>query len=84
MACHLIGLVNRVTRHRGRKQGWLEGANLNRSRLDSFYWLVTVLELLSFLVYLYWARRYFYRNDQRVVVNDRYKSPAVESHMDVI
>ncbi|CAO2148701.1 unnamed protein product [Urochloa humidicola] len=63
----LIELVNRVTRHGGRKQGWLDGGNLNRSKLDSFYWLVCILELVSFMVYLYWAWRYVYRNDQRVV-----------------
>jgi len=71
----LIQLVNRVTRDGGRKQGWLDGANLNRSKLDSFYWLVCVIELLSFLGYLYWARRYVYRNDQRVVDKDN-KSPV--------
>jgi len=65
-----------------RKQGWLDGANLNRSKLDSFYWLVCVIELLSFLGYLYWARRYVYRNDQRVVDKDN-KSP-VDCDMDEI
>jgi len=78
----LIQLVNRVTRDGGRKQGWLDGANLNRSKLDSFYWLVCVIELLSFLGYLYWARRYVYRNDQRVVDKDN-KSP-VDCDMDEI
>ena len=78
----LIQLVNRVTRDGGRKQGWLDGANLNWSKLDSFYWLVCVIELLSFLGYLYWARRYVYRNDQRVVDKDN-KSP-VDCDMDEI
>ncbi|KAF8701501.1 hypothetical protein HU200_033525 [Digitaria exilis] len=77
----LIELVNRVTRHGGRKQGWLDGANLNRSKLDSFYWLVCVLQLVSFMAYLYWARRYVYRNDQRVVEKD--KSPVYRD-MDAI
>lgn len=71
----LIELVNRVTRDGSRKQGWLDGANLNRSKLDSFYWLVCVIELVSFLVYLYWAWMYVYRNDQRVVNKDN-KSPV--------
>ena len=78
----LIQLVNRVTRDGGRKQGWLDGANLNRSKLDSFYWLVCVIELLSFLGYLYWARRYVYRNDQRVV--DKDNKSLVDCDMDEI
>lgn len=77
----LIDLVNRVTRDGGRKQGCLDRANLNRSKLDSFYWLVCVIEVLSFLGYLFWARRYVYRNDQRVV--DKDKSPE-DCDMDAI
>lgn len=72
----LIEFVNRVTRHGDGKGGWLDGANLNRSKLDSFYWLVSVLALVSFLVYLFWARRYVYRNNQRVAVEEDKKSPS--------
>ncbi|XP_044948769.1 protein NRT1/ PTR FAMILY 4.5-like [Hordeum vulgare subsp. vulgare] len=71
-----IQLVNRVTRHGDGEAGWLDGANLNRSRLDSFYWLVCVLELVSSVVYLFLARRYLYRNDQRVAAEDDKEIPS--------
>ncbi|KAI4965248.1 hypothetical protein ZWY2020_054935 [Hordeum vulgare] len=71
-----IQLVNRVTRHGDGEAGWLDGANLNRSRLDSFYWLVCVLELVSLVVYLFLARRYLYRNDQRVAAEDDKEIPS--------
>uniref|UniRef100_A0A0E0F4Q8 Major facilitator superfamily (MFS) profile domain-containing protein n=1 Tax=Oryza meridionalis TaxID=40149 RepID=A0A0E0F4Q8_9ORYZ len=63
----LIELVNRVTRWRhGGGGGWLDGANLNESRLDLFYWLVSGIELVAFMAYLLFAWRYVYRNDQRI------------------
>ncbi|OVA04611.1 Proton-dependent oligopeptide transporter family [Macleaya cordata] len=59
MGSLLVDVVNKATSH-GRI-GWLEGNNLNRNHLDRFYWLLTVLGLVAFLNYLYWARRYKYR-----------------------
>uniref|UniRef100_A0A0D3HKK9 Major facilitator superfamily (MFS) profile domain-containing protein n=1 Tax=Oryza barthii TaxID=65489 RepID=A0A0D3HKK9_9ORYZ len=64
----LIELVNRVTRRRG-GGGWLDGANLNESRLDLFYWLVSGIELVAFMAYLLFAWRYVYRNDQRIAAD---------------
>ncbi|XP_072981467.1 protein NRT1/ PTR FAMILY 4.6-like [Typha angustifolia] len=59
----LIQIVNKATRHGDGGKGWLEGANLNKSHLDRFYWLLSVLGLVGFLNYLYWARRYAYRHN---------------------
>ncbi|OEL31228.1 Protein NRT1/ PTR FAMILY 4.3, partial [Dichanthelium oligosanthes] len=61
----LVQLVNWATRRDG--IGWLEGAGLNNSRLDLFYWVVAVVSLLGLLNYLYWARRYKYRHNPRIV-----------------
>uniref|UniRef100_M8C902 Peptide transporter PTR5 n=1 Tax=Aegilops tauschii TaxID=37682 RepID=M8C902_AEGTA len=80
----LIQLVNRAMRRGGGAAGWLDGANLNRSRLDSFYWLVCVPELVSFMVYLFWARRYVYRNDQRVAAEDDKKTIPSAAYVDGI
>ncbi|CAO2035568.1 unnamed protein product [Urochloa humidicola] len=65
LATLLVKAVNRATR-RGHHGGWLEGTSLNNSRLDLFYWAVTVVGLLAFLNYLYWAKKYVYRQNPRV------------------
>ncbi|KAK3144404.1 hypothetical protein QOZ80_4AG0312650 [Eleusine coracana subsp. coracana] len=72
LATLLVQAVNRATRH-GNQGGWLEGTNLNNSHLDLFYWVVTVVGFLAFLNYLYWAKKYVYRQDPRIV-----DEPSVE------
>lgn len=56
----LVTLVNRVTSHNGRSQPWLID-NLNRSRLDLFYWLLAALSFVNFLFFLACARSYRYK-----------------------
>ncbi|KAF7008663.1 hypothetical protein CFC21_023371 [Triticum aestivum] len=63
----LIQVVNQVTRRADGTGGWLDGTNLNMGKLDNFYWLLAVLELVALFVYTIFARRYVYRNEQRVV-----------------
>jgi type IV secretory pathway TrbD component len=46
--------------------GWLDGANLNASRLDLFYWLLAVFGLVSSFLYLLCAWRYTHRHDPRM------------------
>lgn len=69
MGSFLIESVNRVTRDGKGNTGWMEGANLNKSHLDRFYWLLSVIGLLSFLNYAFWAQRYVYRHDPRIVAS---------------
>ncbi|CAL5026716.1 unnamed protein product [Urochloa decumbens] len=66
LATLLVKAVNRATR-RGHHVGWLEGTSLNNSRLDLFYWVVAVVGLLGFLNYLYWAKKYVYQLDPRII-----------------
>ncbi|KAL6652481.1 hypothetical protein ACP70R_011406 [Stipagrostis hirtigluma subsp. patula] len=66
LATVLVQAVNRATRH-GHHGGWLEGTSLNNSHLDLFYWVVAVVGLLAFLNYLYWAKKYVYRHNPRIV-----------------
>ncbi|KAJ1258579.1 hypothetical protein BS78_10G086400 [Paspalum vaginatum] len=72
----LIQVANRVTRHSDGTGGWLDGTNLNRGKLDRFYGLLAVLELISLLMYMFFARRYVYRNDQKAVVDEDNKAPS--------
>nr|CAB3484954.1 unnamed protein product [Digitaria exilis] len=66
LATLLVEVVNSATRH-GQKKGWLEGTSLNNSHLDRFYWVVAAVELLGFVNYLYWAKRYVYHQDPLIV-----------------
>ncbi|KAL6660625.1 hypothetical protein ACP70R_001660 [Stipagrostis hirtigluma subsp. patula] len=79
----LIQVANRVTRHSDGTGGWLDGTNLNKGKLDRFYGLLAVLELVSLFIYIFFARRYVYRNDQKVVTDEATK-PQSESGVDVI
>jgi len=51
----LVDVVDRVT-SKGGKEGWLS-SNLNKGRLDDYYWLITVLSIINFVYYLvcFWA-----------------------------
>lgn len=51
----LVSLVNKVTVSNG-DGGWLGENDLNKDRLDLFYWLLAVLSFLNFLNYLFWSR----------------------------
>lgn len=55
----LVSLVNKVTSTSSRG-GWLSDNDLNRDRLDSFYWLLAALSLINFFNYLFWSNWYSY------------------------
>ncbi|KAH6818965.1 Major facilitator superfamily protein [Perilla frutescens var. frutescens] len=48
----LVSLVNNLS------SGWLSHNNLNKDRLDLFYWLLAILSFLNFLNYLFCSRWY--------------------------
>ncbi|CAI9770163.1 unnamed protein product [Fraxinus pennsylvanica] len=54
----LVSLVNKVTSKSSSGGGWLSDNNLNKDRLDYFYWMLAVLSFLNFLNYLFWAKWY--------------------------
>ncbi|KAM3368306.1 hypothetical protein ACQJBY_016688 [Aegilops geniculata] len=66
LATTLVEIVNKATRH-GHQGGWLEGTSLNNSHLDLFYWVVAVVGLLGLCNYLYWAKKYVYQHNPRIV-----------------
>lgn len=63
----LIAIVARVTKKAG--HGWF-GKDLNTSRLDKFYWLLAGITAVNMIFYVFLARRYSYKNVQRVAVVD--------------
>ncbi|KAF8402171.1 hypothetical protein HHK36_013123 [Tetracentron sinense] len=52
----LVSVTNSVSGKFGGE--WLGGNDLNQNRLDLFYTLLCVLNVLNFLNYLYWAKRF--------------------------
>uniref|UniRef100_A0A0E0MEP9 Uncharacterized protein n=1 Tax=Oryza punctata TaxID=4537 RepID=A0A0E0MEP9_ORYPU len=68
----LIQVTNRVTQ-RANGGGWLDGTNLNKGKLDRFYVVLCIIEVVALVIYMFLARRYVYRNDQRVVAQEERK-----------
>ncbi|XP_058188528.1 protein NRT1/ PTR FAMILY 4.3 [Rhododendron vialii] len=54
----LVSLVNKITSSSSTNGGWLSENDLNKDRLDLFYWLLAALSFLNFFNYLFWAKWY--------------------------
>ncbi|CAL1353782.1 unnamed protein product [Linum trigynum] len=55
----LVSSVNKITsRYSSLGHGWLGDNDLNKDRLDLFYWMLAVLSFVNFLNYLFWANWY--------------------------
>lgn len=69
----LVTLVNKATSDSS-GAGWLSDNNLNKDRLDLFYWLLAVLSFINFLNYLFWATWYSNINQSPLSVVPRHGS----------
>jgi len=59
-----VELINSVTsRITKSNKGWLEGTDLNQNHVELFYWFLAILSMLNFVIYLFCAKWYKYRND---------------------
>lgn len=56
-------MVSIVHRYSAAKDGsnWLPDDNLNKGRLEYFYWLITLLQVLNFIYYLVCAKYYTFK-----------------------
>ncbi|CAB4315031.1 unnamed protein product [Prunus armeniaca] len=61
----LITAVDHITEKDGKS--WF-GKDLNSSRLDRFYWVLAFIVAANLCVYVFLARRYSYKNVQKVAV----------------
>ena len=59
----LVDVVDRVT-SRGGQESWLS-SNLNKGRLDDYYWLITVLSIINFVYFLVCCRTYGSTKDEK-------------------
>lgn len=74
----LVSLVNKVT-SRSSGHGWLSDNNLNKDRLDLFYWLLAILSFLNFFNYLFWARWYS-RNQSESDFSGHHQSASISNY----
>ncbi|XP_049380057.1 protein NRT1/ PTR FAMILY 4.4-like isoform X1 [Solanum stenotomum] len=57
----LVSLVNRITSTSSSGGGgWLNDNDLNKNRLDLFYWLLAALSLVNFINYVFCSKWYSY------------------------
>ncbi|XP_021713499.1 protein NRT1/ PTR FAMILY 4.3-like [Chenopodium quinoa] len=71
----LVILINKVTSSlSSTNKGWLSENDLNKDRLDLFYWLLAGLSFLNFLNYLFWAHWYSY-NPSVMATSQQHVSP---------
>ncbi|KAM0064401.1 putative proton-dependent oligopeptide transporter family, MFS transporter superfamily [Helianthus debilis subsp. tardiflorus] len=52
-----VSLINKIT-SRSKDGGWLGDNDLNKDKLDLFYWVLAGVSLINFFNYLFWARWY--------------------------
>ena len=45
------------------KKAWVYGLDLDRNKLDLFYWLLAILSVINFFHYLFWAMWYKYKTN---------------------
>ncbi|KAK4835030.1 hypothetical protein QYF36_004233 [Acer negundo] len=70
IGCFVASILNTIVKSttgnaEKMQPSWLS-QNINTGRFDYLYWLLTVLSVINFLVYLYYARKYKYRSEQRI------------------
>ncbi|XP_061376364.1 protein NRT1/ PTR FAMILY 5.6-like [Gastrolobium bilobum] len=77
----LITIVDQVTGKIGKS--WF-GKDLNSSRLDRFYWLLACITTLNLFMFVFFARKYSYKNVQKVAVADCYEGKSDGSRAEII
>lgn len=55
-------LVSLVHKYSGKERNWLPDRNLNRGRLENYYWLITGIQVVNMIYYFICARFYIYKS----------------------
>lgn len=69
----LVSLVDKASKGR-----WLR-SNLNKGKLENFYWILAVLGVLNILVFVVFAMRHKYKVHNYVVDHEEIKNGSLES-----
>lgn len=57
----LVSFVNKITSSSSSSNGgWLSDNNLNKDRLDLFYWMLAALGLFNFFNFIFWSKWFSY------------------------
>ncbi|OMO97112.1 Proton-dependent oligopeptide transporter family [Corchorus capsularis] len=60
-------MVSLVHKYSGEKRNWLPDRNLNRGRLECYYWLVSGIQVVNLVYYIICAWLYTYKPLEKVV-----------------
>lgn len=75
----LVSLVHKFTAGPD-GSNWLPDTNLNKGRLEYFYWLITLLQFINLIYYLFCAKFYTYKQIQ---IHDRGDSSSEGNHIEL-
>lgn len=78
LGCFVASILNSIikatTRNPEKNQpSWLS-QNINTGRFEYLYWLLTVLSVINFCVFLYYAHKYKYRQEQKLETMENKKN----------
>ncbi|KAF8043704.1 hypothetical protein BT93_A1882 [Corymbia citriodora subsp. variegata] len=60
-------LVTLVHNYTGKERNWLPNHNLNRGRLECYYWLTSAIQVVNLVYYLACARLYTYKPVEELI-----------------
>lgn len=60
-------IVTLVHQYTGKERNWLPDRNLNRGRLENFYWLMAGVQVVNFVYYLICASLYKYKPLEEII-----------------
>ncbi|KAJ6864240.1 hypothetical protein NC651_034928 [Populus alba x Populus x berolinensis] len=63
-------MVSLIHEHTGHKNNWLPDRNLNKGKLDYYYWLVTGIQAVNFVYFVICAWCYTYKPLEEVMEED--------------
>ncbi|KAL5733840.1 hypothetical protein ACOSP7_031701 [Xanthoceras sorbifolium] len=84
LGCFIASILNSIIKSttgnaEKRQPSWLS-QNINTGRFDHLYWLLAVLSVINFCVFLYYARRYKYRSQQKIeTTENKQNTPSMEA-----
>lgn len=75
----LVSLVHKFTAGPN-GSNWLPDNNLNKGKLEYFYWLITLLQFINLIYYLFCAKLYTYK---KIQVHDKGDSSSEENQVEL-